>query len=48
MLGRPSLSRRGAVLGASAVAVVGLALGYAAWAQQPDRLVTRSVAKPRG
>jgi GDSL-like Lipase/Acylhydrolase family len=44
MLGRPSLSRRGAVLGASAVAVVGLALGYAAWAQQPDRLVTRSAA----
>src|SRR5947207_850344 len=32
MLGRRSLSRRGAVLGASAVAVVGLALGYAAWA----------------
>ncbi len=44
MLGRPSLSRRGAVLGASAVAVVGLALGYAAWAQQPDRLVTRTAA----
>ncbi len=47
MLGRPSLSRRGAVMGASAVAVVGLALGYAAWAQQPDRLVTRTVAQTR-
>jgi beta-lactamase regulating signal transducer with metallopeptidase domain len=46
MLGRPSLSRCGAVLGGSAVAVVGLALGYAAWAQQPDRLVTRTAARP--
>jgi beta-lactamase regulating signal transducer with metallopeptidase domain len=46
MLGRPSLSRRGAVVGVSAVAVVGLALGYAAWAQQPDRLVTQAPARP--
>ena len=46
MLGRPSLSRGGAVLGASTVAVVGLALGYAAWAQQPERLVTRTAARP--
>jgi beta-lactamase regulating signal transducer with metallopeptidase domain len=46
MLARPSLSRRGAVAGASAVAVVGLALGYAAWAQQPDRVVTQTAARP--
>jgi beta-lactamase regulating signal transducer with metallopeptidase domain len=46
MLSRPSLSRRGAVAGAGAVAVLGLALGYAAWAQQPDRLVTESPARP--
>ena len=47
MLGRPSLSGRGAVVGASAVAVVGLGLGYAAWAQQPDRLVTQTAARPQ-
>ena len=46
MLSRSSLSRRGAVVGASAIAVVGLALGYAAWAQQPDRVVTQTVARP--
>jgi len=45
MLGRPSLSHRGAIAGAAAVAVVGLALGYAAWAQQPERLVTQT-ARP--
>jgi beta-lactamase regulating signal transducer with metallopeptidase domain len=45
MLGRPSLSRRGAVGGASAVAVISLVLGYAAWAQQPERVVTE-VARP--
>jgi beta-lactamase regulating signal transducer with metallopeptidase domain len=45
MLGRPSLSRGSATLGASTVALLGLALGYAAWAQQPERLVTQ-VARP--
>lgn len=45
MLGRPSLSRSGARVGASTVALIGLALGYAAWAQQPERLVAQ-VARP--
>jgi beta-lactamase regulating signal transducer with metallopeptidase domain len=45
LLGRPSLSRRGALAGAGAVAVISLALGYAAWAQQPERVVTE-VARP--
>jgi len=44
MLGRPTLRRRAAFAGASAVAAVGLALGYAAWAQQPERLVTQRPA----
>jgi beta-lactamase regulating signal transducer with metallopeptidase domain len=43
LLGRPPLSRRVAIAGASTVAVVGLALGYAAWAQQPERVVTQTV-----
>lgn len=46
MLGRPSLGRGGSVAGAAAVAVVGLALGYAAWAQQPERLVTETESLP--
>jgi beta-lactamase regulating signal transducer with metallopeptidase domain len=46
MLGRPSLSRRAAFAGASTVAVIGLALGYAAWAQQPERLVTEMAPRP--
>jgi beta-lactamase regulating signal transducer with metallopeptidase domain len=46
MLGGPSLSRRGAIAGAAAVAIVGVALGYAAWAQQPDRVVTQTTAPP--
>jgi beta-lactamase regulating signal transducer with metallopeptidase domain len=46
LLARPSLSRRGAIAGASAVAVMSLALGYAAWAQQPERVVTE-VARPQ-
>jgi GDSL-like Lipase/Acylhydrolase family len=46
MLGRPSLNRRGAIAGAAAVAVVGVGLGYAAWAQQPERLVTETAARP--
>jgi beta-lactamase regulating signal transducer with metallopeptidase domain len=45
LLGRPSLTRRGAIAGAGAVAVMSLALGYAAWAQQPERVVTE-VARP--
>ena len=45
LLGRPSLSRRAAMVGASAVAAAGLALGYAAWAQQPERVVTQA-ARP--
>jgi beta-lactamase regulating signal transducer with metallopeptidase domain len=46
MLGRPSLSRRGAIGGAAAVAIVGAASGYAAWAQQPERLVTETAPRP--
>jgi beta-lactamase regulating signal transducer with metallopeptidase domain len=45
LLGRPSLSRGGRVVGAAAVAIVGVASGYAAWAQQPERVVTE-VARP--
>jgi beta-lactamase regulating signal transducer with metallopeptidase domain len=41
LLGRPSLSRGGAIAGAVSVAVFGAALGYAAWAQQPERVVTQ-------
>jgi beta-lactamase regulating signal transducer with metallopeptidase domain len=47
MLGRPSLGRRGAVAGAAAVAIVGVATGYAAWAQQPERLVTQTGTPPK-
>jgi beta-lactamase regulating signal transducer with metallopeptidase domain len=46
MLGRPSLSRRAAVAGASTVAAIGLAVGYAAWAQQPEGVVTQ-MARPQ-
>jgi hypothetical protein len=46
MLGRPSLSRRGAVTGAFGVIVAGLVLGYAAWAQQPDRIITQTPPRP--
>lgn len=46
MLGRPSLTRRNALVGVAAVAVVGVASAYAAWAQQPDRVVTE-VARPQ-
>jgi beta-lactamase regulating signal transducer with metallopeptidase domain len=44
-LGRPPLSRRRAIVGGSTIALVGLALAYAAWAQQPERLVAQ-VARP--
>ena len=47
MLGQASLSRRGAVAGAATVVVVGLASGYTAWAQQPERRVTRIALPPR-
>jgi beta-lactamase regulating signal transducer with metallopeptidase domain len=46
MLARPPLSRRAAVAGASGVAFVAVALGYAAWAQQPERVVTQ-IARPQ-
>jgi hypothetical protein len=46
LLGRPSLSRRAAFGGASVVAVIGLVLGYAARAQQPERVVTQT-ARPK-
>jgi beta-lactamase regulating signal transducer with metallopeptidase domain len=46
MLGRPPLRRRGAIAGATAVALVGAASGYVAWAQQPERLLTRTAARP--
>jgi beta-lactamase regulating signal transducer with metallopeptidase domain len=42
MLARPSLTRRGAAAGATAIAVACLAVGYAAWAQQPAEVVTQS------
>ena len=44
MLGRPSLARRGAVVAAFGVTAAGLALGYTAWAQRPDRLVTETAS----
>lgn len=46
MLGQPSLTRGGAIAGGAAIAVVGMALGYAAWAQQPERLVTATAPRP--
>jgi hypothetical protein len=42
LLGRPSLSRGGAIAAAVSVAVFGAGLGYAAWAQQPERVVTQA------
>lgn len=39
MLALPSPSRRATLGGAALVATVGLSLGYAAWAQQPERIV---------
>jgi beta-lactamase regulating signal transducer with metallopeptidase domain len=41
MLARPSLGRSRATSGAGAVAILGAALGYAAWAQQPERQVVK-------
>jgi beta-lactamase regulating signal transducer with metallopeptidase domain len=41
MLGRRPPSRCRTIAGVAALAVVGLATGYAAWAQQPERLVTQ-------
>src|SRR5688572_28129310 len=45
LLARPSLSRSGALAGAVSVAVCGGVLGYAAWAQQPERVVTQ-ISRP--
>jgi beta-lactamase regulating signal transducer with metallopeptidase domain len=45
MVGQPAMKRRVAVTGASIVTLVGVALGFAAWAQQPDRIVTQA-ARP--
>ena len=45
LLGRSRLSRGAALGGASAVAAIGFALGYVAWAQQPERIVTET-ARP--
>lgn len=39
MLERPSLGLSRALIGASLLAVINLALGYTAWAQQPERRV---------
>jgi beta-lactamase regulating signal transducer with metallopeptidase domain/lysophospholipase L1-like esterase len=44
MLGRTSSRRWHAVTGAAAVGLVGFSLGYAAWAQQPERVVTQIAA----
>jgi hypothetical protein len=41
MLGRRPPSRRRTIAGVAALAIVGLATGYAAWAQQPERVVTQ-------
>jgi beta-lactamase regulating signal transducer with metallopeptidase domain len=46
MVGRASLGRRGKIAGAAAVAIVAAGLGYAAWAQQPERVVTETAARP--
>ena len=46
MLGRPSVSRRGGAARAAAVAVLGFTVAYVAWAQQPERLVTETAARP--
>jgi beta-lactamase regulating signal transducer with metallopeptidase domain len=46
MLGRAPLDRRSAVAGAISVVVLGLASGYAAWAQQPERRVTQIATPP--
>ena len=46
LLGQPPLRRGAAATGASVVAALGLALGYAAWAQQPERVVTQA-ARPK-
>jgi len=39
MIARAPLGRRGKLAGAAAIAAIGAALGYAAWAQQPERVV---------
>ena len=41
-----ALRRSGRVTGAAAVAVVGFAFGYAAWAQQPERPAPQPAAPP--
>jgi beta-lactamase regulating signal transducer with metallopeptidase domain len=41
LVARAPLSRRHKIAGAAAVAVVGAALGYGAWAQQPERVVVQ-------
>jgi beta-lactamase regulating signal transducer with metallopeptidase domain len=45
MLGRPSLRLSRALIGVFLLAVINLALGYTAWAQQPERRVYE-VARP--
>jgi beta-lactamase regulating signal transducer with metallopeptidase domain len=39
LLAQPSLSRRAALGGAALIALLGMLAGYAAWAQQPERIV---------
>src|SRR5215471_4936287 len=46
MLGRRP-PRRKAIAGIAALSITVLATGYAAWAQQPDPLVTRTAAQTR-
>jgi len=46
MLGRAPLDRRRAVAGAATIVVLSLTLGYAAWAQQPERRVTQIAMPP--
>jgi len=46
MLGRAPLDRRRAVAGAATIVVLSLTLGYAAWAQQPERRVTQISMPP--
>ncbi|HEY9183254.1 MAG TPA: M56 family metallopeptidase, partial [Gammaproteobacteria bacterium] len=46
MVGRASSSRRAKLAGAAGVLIVGTALGYTVWAQQPERVVTQVAVRP--
>jgi beta-lactamase regulating signal transducer with metallopeptidase domain len=48
LLNQPSLSRRSALAGTLLIAFISFVSGYAAWAQQPDRVVTQVAETPQG